>query len=161
MSSVLRSVAVFSFISAIALISAPGCSQQAEGERCDRTKNGDLDCDDGLICVASGQLLDKTADRCCPVNETDRTGLCRPSGVDTDSPDPVDMTSGGAGGAGGAAAPDTAGGASAGQNTGGVPGSSGSGTNGGVPSVDGGAPAAGASTGGAGSPSSAGQGGAG
>jgi hypothetical protein len=160
MPSVLRSVAVFSFISAVALISAPGCSQQGEGERCDEAKNGDLDCDDGLKCVRDSELRDPApnTDRCCPVSETDRTGLCTPSGVETETPDPVDT--GGAGGAAGAAGGDATGGTSAGQSAGGVPGASGSGTSGGAPSVDGGAPAAGATTGGAGNPSNGGQGGA-
>ena len=158
MPSVLRSVAVFSFVAFVALMSAPGCSQQGEGERCDKDKNGDLDCDDGLVCVKKAQLSDQTADgRCCPVAETDRSGLCTPSGVDTGT---AGTASGGTAGSGGTAAAD--GGTSAGQDAGGVPGSSGSGTSGGVPSVDGGAPAAGATTGGAaGSPSSSGgQGGA-
>jgi hypothetical protein len=162
MPSVLRSVAVFSFVSVVALMSAPGCSQQGEGERCDDAKNGDLDCDDGLVCVKASQLRDQTADRCCAVSETDRTGLCTPSGVETETPDPSDGGTGAGGAAAGASAGgDAAGGTSAGQSAGGVPGSSGSGTTGGVPSVDGGAPAAGAATGGAGSPSnSGGQGGA-
>jgi hypothetical protein len=157
MSSVLRSIAVFSFASAVALLSAPGCSQQGEGERCDNAKNGDADCDDGLICVEASQLRGQTADRCCPASETDRNGLCTPSGVDT-TPDPVDGAAGAAGAAG--AGSDAAGGTSAGQSAGGVPGSSGSGTSGGVPGVDGGAPTAGATSSGAGNPSSGGQGGA-
>jgi hypothetical protein len=162
MPSVLRSIAVFSFISAVALISAPGCSQQGEGERCDEAKNGDLDCDDGLVCVQASQLRDKTGDRCCPVSETDRTGLCTPSGVETETPDPGDGGTGAGGAAGaGAGGVPAAGGTSAGQSAGGAPPPGGSGTNRGVPSVDGGAPAAGATTGGAGSPSnSGGQGGA-
>lgn len=38
-----------------------GCSKQNEGERCDRMKAGDSDCEDGLICTkVAGE------DRCCP-----------------------------------------------------------------------------------------------
>ena len=74
MPSVLRSVAVFGFVAALALLSAPGCSQQGEGERCDSAKNGDLDCDSGLSCVKKAQLLEGITDRCCPAegSETDK-----------------------------------------------------------------------------------------
>jgi hypothetical protein len=68
MPSVLRSLAVFSFVSAFAVLSAPGCSQQGEGERCDKAKNGDDDCDDGLVCVGKNELVEGITDRCCPAD---------------------------------------------------------------------------------------------
>jgi hypothetical protein len=66
MPSALRSAVVLAFVSALAVLSMPGCSQQGIGERCDRAKNGDDDCDSGLSCVAKSELLDKVTDRCCP-----------------------------------------------------------------------------------------------
>jgi len=74
MPSVLRSVAVFGFVAALAMLSAPGCSQQGQGERCDSAKNGDLDCDSGLTCTKKAQLLEGITDRCCPAegSETDK-----------------------------------------------------------------------------------------
>jgi hypothetical protein len=69
MSSVLRSLAAFSFLSTLIALAAPGCSQQGEGERCDKNKNGDLDCDSGLVCVKKNELIDNVTDRCCPAVE--------------------------------------------------------------------------------------------
>jgi hypothetical protein len=43
------------------------CSNQAEGERCDRN-NEDEDCQEGLICKSS-QELGGSADICCPKEE--------------------------------------------------------------------------------------------
>jgi len=161
MPSVLRSVVVFSFVSALAIMSAPGCSQQGEGERCDSAKNGDLDCDDGLTCVKKAELQVGVTDRCCPAENTESDTRCS-RGTPTAT---GGTNSGGSSNSAGDAAGGTA--SSAGESAGGVPGSSGSGTmseggmsGGTVGSTDGGTPAAGATTGGAGNPSNGGQGGA-
>lgn len=76
MPSVLRSVAVLAFASAVAVVSASGCSQQGQGERCDFAKNGDGDCDSGLTCVKSGELADRVTDRCCPAANTETDSRC-------------------------------------------------------------------------------------
>ena len=117
MPSVLRSVAAFAFVSAIAVLSAPGCSQQGEGQRCDYTKNGDVDCDDGLVCIKSAELANHLGDICChedPANDS-KSRCAR--GAATGS--------GGKGGSGGASASAGA----AGETSGGTP----SETNGGTP----------------------------
>ena len=162
MPSVLRSFAVFSFVSALAVISAPGCSQQGEGERCDSTKNGDADCDDGLVCVKKGELVEGITDRCCPADvnafsdsrctrgtPTDNTGGTSSGGTSSAG------TAGTAGSSGSSVGGAGAAGEAAGGGAGGAPPSSDGGMSGagGVPATttDGGA--AGAST--------AGQGGAG
>lgn len=71
-----RSLAAFSFVTALAVLSAPGCSQQGEGERCDVTKNGDADCDDGLLCVKASELHEGITDRCCPPDGTESDTRC-------------------------------------------------------------------------------------
>ncbi len=48
------------------LLWAPGCSEQGEGERCDLEKNGNQDCETGLVCVSAADLIDNATDRCCP-----------------------------------------------------------------------------------------------
>lgn len=63
-----------------------GCSLQGEGERCSLQKNGNADCDEGLVCTAFGGF-----DRCCPPEgEPIGDARCR---------EPM-MTSGGSGGMG-------------------------------------------------------------
>jgi len=81
MPSVLRSAAVFAAIFAVAVASMPGCSQQSEGERCDLVKNGDDDCDSGLVCVDGHTLLDQVTDRCCLPNKAVNDKRCTPVGV--------------------------------------------------------------------------------
>jgi hypothetical protein len=76
MFSALRSAALFAFVSAIAVLTVPGCSQQGEGERCDSNKNGDEDCDSGLTCVSENLLLERTSDRCCPAEGTETDRRC-------------------------------------------------------------------------------------
>lgn len=76
-----RSVAAFSFVTALAVLSAPGCSQQGEGERCDVAKNGDADCDDGLTCVMANDLHEGITDRCCPAEGTERDTRCTRSTI--------------------------------------------------------------------------------
>jgi hypothetical protein len=60
-SRVWQSAATLLFATAVSLSLSVGCSKQGEGERCDRAKAGDSDCEDGLKCdKVDGQ------DRCCP-----------------------------------------------------------------------------------------------
>lgn len=164
MASAFRSIAVLAVASALAVLSAPGCSQQGEGERCDRLQasNTSSDCDSGLSCVAAAEL-DSPVDRCCPPEGQETSDRCTRKRSTTTG----GTSSGGTGGtsSGGTAAGESAGGSSAGMSSedGGTAGS------GGVPSEagSGGAPIgeAGAAGGGgtpvAGAPSvTAGQGGA-
>jgi hypothetical protein len=72
----LRSIAALSFVTALAVLSAPGCSQQGEGERCDLEKNGDADCNDGLTCIKATDLHDGITDRCCPADGTESDSRC-------------------------------------------------------------------------------------
>jgi hypothetical protein len=76
MSSALRSAVVFALVSAFAVLTVPGCSQQGEGERCDKAKNGDEDCDSGLTCVAQNELIENVTDRCCPAEGTETDRRC-------------------------------------------------------------------------------------
>ncbi|HYP89162.1 MAG TPA: hypothetical protein VEQ59_13440 [Polyangiaceae bacterium] len=122
MLSALRSAALFAIVSALAALSLPGCSQQGQGERCDSVKNGDDDCDSGLTCVGSGELLDKVTDRCCPAE-----------GIETDSRCKRSSATGSGGSSAGGSAGTTAGGSSS------EPGGAGAGTEtGGTTSTDGG-----------------------
>lgn len=57
-------------VAALSLVGAGlfgGCSHQNEGERCSLL-NGNLDCDEGLLCIPAGNLRggDDDVDRCCP-----------------------------------------------------------------------------------------------
>jgi hypothetical protein len=157
----LRSIAAFAFVSAIAVLSAPGCSQQGEGQRCDSVANGDADCDDGLVCIKQKELLNGLADVCChPDPANDSESRCQRGGT----------TIPGGGGSGGTSSAGTSAGGAAGEQTdggtagadaagGGTPGASGS------PAVsDGGMSGGGApvvTEGGAAGAGTAGQGGAG
>jgi hypothetical protein len=76
MSFLLRSAALFVLCSAATLLSLPGCSEQGEGERCDSAKNGNNDCDSGLICVPAAELRVQTADRCCPADLVSTDSRC-------------------------------------------------------------------------------------
>ncbi|MCE7891875.1 MAG: hypothetical protein DYH12_19595, partial [Sorangiineae bacterium PRO1] len=59
-----------------ALLWAPGCAKQGEGDRCDPL-NGNQDCESGLICVSGAELVDDSADRCCPpVGQTISSDSC-------------------------------------------------------------------------------------
>jgi hypothetical protein len=84
MLSVLRSAVVFGFASALVVLAMPGCSQQGEGDRCDNAKNGNEDCESGLTCVVSKNLLNKDiGDRCCPPTGVGSNSRCtRGSGTD-------------------------------------------------------------------------------
>ncbi len=107
MPSALRSVAVLAFVSAVALLSAPACSEQGEGERCDFAKNGDLDCDSGLTCVKRNELAENVTDRCCPDANTETDSRCARG-------TPTTTTTGGSGNT------STAGAASGGEASGGA-----------------------------------------
>jgi hypothetical protein len=144
MASALRSVAVLAVASALAALSAPGCSQQGEGERCEVT----TDCDSGLTCVAKGDLLEDITPLCCPAEGAETSERCTRKGV---------TSSGGSGGSAGTAgtAGTSVGGAAAGA-TGEDGGTSGSTGVAGEPSVAGGAPTGDAGAAGGGVPSTAG-----
>jgi hypothetical protein len=94
MSSALRSAAVFALVSAFAVLTVPGCSQQGEGERCDSAKNGDEDCDSGLTCVRKNELIEGITDRCCPAEGTESDRRCN-HGVPTVSQPTAGTSSGG------------------------------------------------------------------
>jgi len=165
MPSVLRSVAVFAFVSGLAVMSAPGCSQQGEGQRCDGAANGNADCDDGLVCIKAADLQERITDLCCHQDPMlDNESRCARAGaVNTGGTSGVGGsggTSGGtseagssAGGTGGAAG---AAGGTPGETEGGAPGTSGApattdgGMSGAPASTTGGAAGDGSSQGGAG-----------
>jgi len=160
MPSVLRSVVALAFVSAIAVLSAPGCSQQGEGQRCDAAKNGDADCDDGLVCIEKKNLSNGLGDICCnPDPANDSKSRCARVTLGTGG-----SSSGGSGGSGGSSS--TAG--AAGEGGGGAPTETSGGTSGasGSPTTtDGGTPGAAgtpaATDGGASGAGTGGQGGAG
>jgi hypothetical protein len=145
MPSLLRPAALFAFVSTLTVMSMPGCSQQGEGERCDSAKTGNADCNSGLTCVPKSELLEKTADRCCPADGTQTDSRCDRVGPGS--------TNGGSTGSAGAPA--------GGEASGGTPGEAAAGIGGApAPSTGGmsGAPSGGAPVGGVGP---AGAGGAG
>jgi hypothetical protein len=157
MSSLLRPAVMFALVSLLAAVSMPGCSQQGEGERCDLLKNGDADCDSGLVCIAAAQLRDSSSDRCCPPDGSSNEARCDPKTAGGNTGGSGNSV-GGEGGAplSEAGTSSTDGGMS--STDGGNGGTSGSGATGGAPETagapaqtDGGAPAAssGAGAGGA------------
>ena len=102
------------------LLWAPGCSEQGEGERCDLEKNGNQDCETGLVCVSAADLIDHATDRCCPPagQKISDNHCLRTAGSGG---------SGGAAGSGGSAGTDGSAGGTGGASggTGGTGGSSG------------------------------------
>lgn len=76
-------------VAALFLIAAaPGCSRQAEGDRCD-SQNGNADCEDGLVCRTAGSL-NAPSDVCCPATGEATTAACRgqsQAGLDAGIPD--------------------------------------------------------------------------
>jgi len=81
-STLLRTV-ILGVVLALAVI--PGCAKQGEGERCEPNAAGNTDCEEGLICVADQELLDKTGandfGRCCPpLNEAISDERCTRAG---------------------------------------------------------------------------------
>jgi hypothetical protein len=106
------------------LLAVASCSNQGEGERCDKNSN-DRDCASGLVCVSSKDLLDSfQGDRCCPATVTASTDArCR---LRATTPNVSGSAGTGAGGGGGeatggeaGAGSPGAGGAAAGAGTGG------------------------------------------
>ena len=64
-------------------VTLTACSNQPEGDRC-QTENGNADCADGLVCLASGQKAFNggvgyvnspynNSDRCCPLDRSKAT----------------------------------------------------------------------------------------
>jgi hypothetical protein len=166
MASAFRSVAALAVASALAVLSAPGCSQQGEGERCDRVQANQTssDCDSGLTCVARSELLEDLTDLCCPPEGQETNQRCTRKGGSTTT---GGTSSGGTAGTGGSSdsAGESAGGSSAGttsedggtSGSGGVPPEAGAG---GAPMGEAGAPGVGGAPS-AGAPNvTAGQGGA-
>lgn len=99
----------FSLLLALLTLAAaslvPACSNQSEGQACN-TDNGDVDCEEGLICVSKTKLLGNS-DICCPVEGGDLPA-CVPGSL-----------TGGAGGAGGTGGTGGTGGAGGAGGTGG------------------------------------------
>lgn len=149
MASLLRSALIFGFVSSLLVLSVPACSEQAEGERCDRAKAGDTDCDAGLTCVAEGELLVKGADRCCPPEGQETSDRCVRGSASGSTAGTSNGGSNSSGSNAGGNAGESAGGSSAGIG-GNDTGNAGEPATGGTPSTEGGA------SGAAGSESSAG-----
>src|SRR5688572_8177670 len=120
MSSVLRSVFAFALVSATFALVAPGCSEQAQGERCDHDKNADLDCESGLECIPGNLLLaEDSTGRCCPEPGTETDKRCTRKSGGT-NPGTGGTSSGTAGTS--TAGTSTAGTSTAGTDAGGTPG---------------------------------------
>lgn len=72
--------ALFAFVLPLILgLSALGCSNQGEGERCDH-RNNNNDCESGLICT-SKETLRSNSDLCCPpATQVPNVPECTPGG---------------------------------------------------------------------------------
>lgn len=141
------------------LSSAVGCTAQGEGERCEKAKTQNADCEPPLVCIVKGDLLEGTSDRCCPAvsgEETDSRCTRKAPGTGTGG------TSGAGGTSGTGGTSDTGGTSGTAGASDGSAGDAGESGGGGVPASDGGMSGGGdTSTAGAGAMSSmAGQGGA-
>ena len=122
MASALRTFTASTFALALLLGAfAPSCKAQGEGERCDKGKNQNADCEPPLVCIAQNRLLENNADRCCPEVAGEESDSRCTRKVSTSGTGGGAGTSG-SGGISGSGASD-AGGADA---SGGVPGSGGS-----------------------------------
>jgi hypothetical protein len=108
-----------------AALTVVACSNQGIGQQCN-VDNGNVDCDDGLICTSRSQLLG-LADICCPATGSNHPA-CVPGGLSSGQGGGSASSTGGVGGAGG---------------TGGASGSGGAGSTGSVSSGSGGAGGAG------------------
>ncbi|WP_394826693.1 hypothetical protein [Pendulispora albinea] len=74
---------------ALGALFAPGCSDQAEGERCD-SRNGDSDCAAGLQCIrVNAGETDRFNFRCCPTDRPSTVSECIRSANPSD-PSPPD-----------------------------------------------------------------------
>ncbi|MGC4088576.1 MAG: hypothetical protein QM756_11905 [Polyangiaceae bacterium] len=77
-SRVWRSGLALLSVTSLSLLLSVGCSKQGEGERCDLTKAGQADCDDGLRCVR----ISDGVERCCPPEGTQiGDSRCQSSGI--------------------------------------------------------------------------------
>lgn len=71
----------------LTLLLAAACTGQGQGQRCELAGNGNLDCQDGLICVAAANITlpgggSSNSDICCPVNRTTATeDICKEATV--------------------------------------------------------------------------------
>jgi len=74
-----------------------GCAKQGEGDRCLRS-NGDNDCASGLVCVASDDLAEQSADRCCPEDGHSSDSRCTLRSNDTQQQQPSSESTNGAAG---------------------------------------------------------------
>jgi len=73
-----------------------GCAKQGEGDRCLRS-NGNGDCASGLVCIASDDLAEQTADRCCPEDGHSSDSRCTLRSSDTQEPQPSSNSTAGTG----------------------------------------------------------------
>ena len=133
-----------------AVLLALACGKQGEGERCDAERSGNADCESGLQCVSSAELLDATVDRCCP-GPLESSGECARRGGSVGTGGTP-----GSGGTSGASAAGAAGVAGSAGNAGMSGGAGSGGTSGGAGSSGAPAGGAGGSAGGAGVSGSAG-----
>ncbi len=69
------------------------CSNNAEGERCEKDSDnfGNDDCQDGLVCKPANELNNASSARCCPPDPTKATvDVCRvfqsPAGTEAGAP---------------------------------------------------------------------------
>lgn len=123
----------------IGALAPAACKAQGEGERCDKAKTKDADCEPPLVCISDDRLLEKTADRCCPATSGEETDpRCRraisSSGTGGNAGAPASGDAGASTGEAGASA------GTAGAATGGIGGTDagGAGASGGVPASEGG-----------------------
>ncbi len=108
---------------------APSCAEQGEGERCDKSANGDDDCESGLECIEANDLANASfGDRCCPPEEVSDDERCiRKTGGTGGSAG----TAGSSGSAGADGSADAAGGSAGTAGSSGAAGSGGTSTDGG------------------------------
>jgi hypothetical protein len=131
-SALLPRLCALALLSAVAFAGSGGCSGQAEeGEACNR-KNGNDDCESGLICRGEWEVRAKESVCCPPPPVKPGVDACKPQ-IEHAHPDPSVDASFGAGGSGGA-------GGSAGSS--GSSGSSGSAGSAGTAGLDSGSDAA-------------------
>jgi hypothetical protein len=79
-----RSLALATLVPALLLfVFVPGCAKQSEGERCGDDTYGvdNEDCDEGLICKLSSELLNNAAHRCCYADGRVGDSRCEPAGA--------------------------------------------------------------------------------
>ncbi|WP_394837528.1 MSCRAMM family adhesin SdrC [Pendulispora rubella] len=83
-------VVAFCVFGALGAAFAPGCSNQAEGERCS-IDNGNSDCESNLECVSVGNGPSGSQFRCCPNPRTSSSSAaCRGETTANDATTPTD-----------------------------------------------------------------------